>query len=100
VIDDFFVAVGLQQNEFVVAALCALIGAFIMSRFTMSLGTLTYPVNFCVLLAGAVIANLLMKNVEMPLDYSLQRPLIVSMAGMAVAALISLLVLSRDVLRG
>ena len=82
--------------DFVIALVCAILGAFVLSRFTLSLGMLTYPINFCCLFLGAVLANLFMKQVRLPLDYDFDRPLFISLAGMAVASVIMLVFLSRD----
>ncbi len=94
--NSVLLTVGLQPRHLIIAAVCAALGAFILSRFTMSLGSLTYPINFCALFAGAIIANLVAKYFQAPLDYSFQRPLLVSIAGMAVASVITLLFLSRS----
>lgn len=94
--ERFLILIGLQPNIFAIAVVCAAVGAFIMSRFTVSLGMLTYPINFFVLMIGAVAANLLMKRVDLPLDYDFDRPLTVSIIGMAVASLLALAFLSRN----
>ena len=94
--ETIVVAFGLQPYVLLIAAICAAIGAFIVSRYTIALGWLTYPINFCVLFAGAFIANHAMKYMQPPLDHSYQRALIVSLAGMAVASLVMLVFLSRS----
>jgi hypothetical protein len=85
-VERFLILIGLQPNIFAIAVVCAAVGAFIMSRFTVSLGMLTYPINFFVL----------MKRVDLPLDYDFDRPLTVSIIGMAVASLLALAFLSRN----
>jgi hypothetical protein len=95
-VNNILILIGLQTHIFVIALVSSAIGAVILSRFTMSLGMLTYPVNFCALMIGAVSANLLMKQVRLPLDYDFERPLVVSVAGMAVASILTLAILSRD----
>lgn len=94
--NQILILIGLQTHIFVIALVCSALGAVILSRFTMSLGMLTYPINFVALLAGAVAANLLMKQVRLPLDYDLERPLFLSVLGMAVVSIITLFFLSRD----
>jgi uncharacterized oligopeptide transporter (OPT) family protein len=94
--DNFLILIGLQTHIFVIALVCAVLGAFVLSRFTMSVGMLTYPINFLALLVGAISANLLMKQVRLPLDHNFERPLVVSIAGMAVASILALVFLSRD----
>jgi hypothetical protein len=87
---------GLAPDALFVAAICAGLGALVLSRHTFQLGTLTYPINFLVLFAGAVMANLLMSDVRLPFGLSSERPVVVSIAGMIVVSLIALLVLPRD----
>jgi uncharacterized membrane protein YeaQ/YmgE (transglycosylase-associated protein family) len=94
--DTILILIGLQAHILVIALICAALGAFVMSRFTMSMGMLTYPINFLALFVGAVVANLLMKQVRLPLSHDFERPLFVSIAGMAVASVITLVFLSRD----
>jgi hypothetical protein len=88
--------VGLAPDVLFVAAICAGLGALVLSRHTFQLGTLTYPINFLVLFAGAVMANLLMSEVRLPFGLSAERTVVISIAGMIVVSLIVLLVLPRD----
>lgn len=94
--DSILILIGLQRHILIIALVCAVLGAFVLSRFTLSMGVLTYPINFCALLLGAIGANLLMKQVRLPLDYDFERPLFISIAGMAVASIVTLFFLSRD----
>jgi Na+/glutamate symporter len=92
---DLLVTIGLLPKVLLTAAVCAALGAIILSRFTQALGSASLPLNFVVLFAGAVVANVMMKPLPEPLDYSLERPFVVSLAGMSVAAIVRLLLLSR-----
>ncbi len=87
---------GLRPEVVVLGMICALIGAIFLSRYTRPLGLLTYPLNCLVLLTGAMLANWLMKGIQMPLRQAVEWPLLISLAGMAVAALLMLLLMPRD----
>lgn len=78
---------GLQPRILIIAAVCATLGTVILSRFTMSLGFVSYLLNILTLFAGAVAVNILDKIWLQPLDYSLQRPLIASIIGILLASL-------------
>jgi hypothetical protein len=87
---------GLAPDVLLVAAVCAGLGALILSRHTFQMGNLTYPINFLVLFAGAVMANLLLIDMRLPFGLSSERPVVISIAGMIVVSLVTLLVLPRD----
>jgi hypothetical protein len=87
---------GLRPEVVILGMLCAIIGAIFLSRYTRPLGVLTYPLNCLALLGGAMAANWLMKGVQVPLQMSLEGPLLISLGGMAVAALIMLFALPRS----
>ena len=89
---------GLQVRVVAMSMMCAVIGALIMSRFTIALGSITYVLNYLLLLAGALLANLLVSHFSNELDISLERTLFVSIAGMLVASLLSLPFLARGTL--
>ena len=87
---------GLKHDVLVIAMICAGLGTLILSRHTYEIGILTYPLNFCMLFAGAVAANLLLKDVRLPLGFSIERPVIISIGGMVIASLIALLLMPRN----
>lgn len=87
---------GLRPEAVFLGILCALLGAVFLSRYTRPLGLLTYPLNFIVLLTGAMLANWLTKDIQLPLRQADEWPLLISLAGMAVAALLMLLLMPRD----
>jgi hypothetical protein len=88
--------IGLGRDVLAVAMVCSGLGTLILSRHTYQIGFLTYPLNFCVLFAGAVAANLLLKDVRLPLNSSIERMLIISIGGMVVASLIMVLLMPKD----
>ena len=88
--------IGLPADVMVIALICAGFGTIFLSRHTFQLGVLSYPINFCVLFAGAIAAKLLLRDVRLPLGYSIERPLIISIGGMLFASLIVLLLMPRD----
>jgi hypothetical protein len=87
---------GLPPVVMVIAMICAGLGTIFLTRHTFYLGVLSYAINFCVLLAGAIAANLLLKEVRLPIGYSIERPLIISVGGMLFASLLALLLMPRD----
>ena len=80
--------IGLDSGVLVIAMICAGLGTLILSRYTYQLGFLTYPLNFAVLFAGAVAANMLLQDVRLPVNSLMERVLIISIGGMVVASLI------------
>ena len=96
VVNLLVIEFGLRPETVVLGLICALLGAIFLTRHTRSLGVLTYPLNCLVLIAGAMLANWLMKGVEAPLRLSLEWPLLISLAGMSVAGVIMLVLLPRN----
>ena len=78
----------LAENALPLALLFSAIGALILTRFPGTLGSLTYPLNFSALFVGAMISNWLMRGLQLQIDAQIQRPLLASLVGMIVAALI------------
>ena len=95
-IGGFLPDLGLERQTIIVAMICAGLGTIILSRYTFQLGILTYPVNFCVLAGCAVMANMLLSEVRLPIGLSFERPVIISLGGMVVGSLLVLLLLPRD----
>ena len=87
---------GLRPEVVILGMICALIGAFFLSRYTRRMGILTYPMNCLALLTGAMLANWLMRGVQVSFRQSLEISLLISLAGMAVAGLLMLLFLPRN----
>jgi uncharacterized membrane protein YeaQ/YmgE (transglycosylase-associated protein family) len=87
---------GPHPDVWLIALICAALGTLILSRHTYQLGFLTYPINFCVLLAGALAANLLLRDVRLPVDSMMERVLIISIGGMVIASLVIMLLMPRD----
>ena len=52
--------------------------------------------KFLALFAGAIGANVLLAGVRLPLGFSVERPLIISIGGMLFASLIMILVMPRN----
>jgi len=80
-------------------ALFALIGGLILTRFTGSFGNLTLPVNCSALFVGAMCSNWLLKNIRLPVESTIEAPLLVSMLGMTLASLGMLWWLQGDAVR-
>lgn len=65
---------------------CSGAGAYILGKFTGSIGSLTVPLNCSALFIGAITANWLLAGIDLPMDHSLDQPLLVSLLGMLVSA--------------
>lgn len=74
-------------------------GGLILSKFTGSFGSLTMPINCSALFIGAMTANWLLQNVKLPIESSIEAPMVFSMIGMTLASLCMMWFLQRDGLR-
>jgi drug/metabolite transporter (DMT)-like permease len=79
----------------ILTAICAVAGSIILSRYTAYTGSVTHVINFCLLLAGGVLANIVVAQFYAPLDFSLQRPMFISLGGMLFVAFVSLSIMSQ-----
>ncbi len=79
----------------ILSAICAVAASIILSRFTVYIGSITYILNFCILFAGGILANIVVTQFYAPLDNSLQRPLFISLGGMFLISVTSLVFFSR-----
>jgi hypothetical protein len=76
--------------------LCCVMGAFVLTKFTGSLGNLTLAVNFSALFIGAMTSNWLLNGVDLYIDKVVAQPILVSTIGMTMASLIMMGWLQRD----
>lgn len=77
----------------------SIVGGVILSRFTGSIGNLTLPINCSALFIGAMTSNWLLQNVKLPIESTVEAPLLFSMAGMTIASFCMMWWLQRDGLR-
>lgn len=75
---------------------CSVGGALILSKFTGSLGMLTVPVNAAALFVGASIFSMFTDRFDLPLERGLEQPLLTTIVGMIMAALVMLVWMKRD----
>jgi hypothetical protein len=80
-------------------ALFALIGGVILTKFTGSFGNLTLPMNISALFIGAMSSNWMLKNVKLPVESTIEAPLMVSMIGMTIASLLMIWWIQGDAVR-
>ena len=80
-------------------ALFALIGGLILTKFTGSFGNLTLPMNISALFIGAMASNWVLKTVKLPVESTIEAPLMVSMLGMTFASFCMLWWLQGDAVR-
>lgn len=80
-------------------AMFALIGGVILTRFTGSFGNLTLPMNISALFIGAMSSNWVLKNVRLPVESTIEAPLMVSMLGMTIASLMMIWWIQGDAVR-
>jgi hypothetical protein len=75
-------------------AICAVfagIGTALLGNFTAK-STVTTLINALFLFVGALIGNLLLRGIHLPLDPDRQAPILFAMAGMVPAALLMLVI--------
>ena len=87
---------GVAPDALVISVICASLGTLFLTAHTLQLGILSYVINFLALLAGAIGANILLAGVRLPLGFSIERPLIISIGGMVFASLIMILLMPRN----
>ena len=76
-----------------------LIGGVILTKFTGSFGNLTLPMNISALFIGAMSSNWMLKNVKLPVESTIEAPLMVSMIGMTIASLLMIWWIQGDAVR-
>lgn len=74
-------------------------GALILTKFTGSVGSLTVPLNCSALFIGAMISNWLLQNLKLPLEHTVEAPMLISMIGMMIASCFMLWWLQGDSVR-
>ena len=79
--------------------LFATMGGLILTRHTGSIGNATLPLNVSALFIGAMLANWLAQNVKLPLESTVETPLVMSLVGMTLAALLMLRWLQGNAVR-
>jgi hypothetical protein len=77
---------GLPPETLPMSYLCSGAGALILSKFTGNVGNLTMPVNYSVLLIGALLANWFFAGIDLPIDHQYQQPMLISIGGMLFGA--------------
>lgn len=79
-----------------VMMVCAVVGAFLLSLYTRWMGLVTFFMNGIALFAGAYVANALAANLRLPFDRFYVQPIVLSVAGMSVIAVLMLLVFAKS----
>lgn len=101
-ISSFFEASGFEvqpDNGWFLTLIFAAAGALILTRFTGTIGALTIPLNFSALYIGANISNGLLQNIKLPIDRTVELPMLVTVAGMTLASFAMLWWLQGDSVR-
>lgn len=88
-----------SENGWVLTMAFAAAGALILTRFTGTIGALTIPLNFSALYIGANISDWLLQNIKLPIDRTVELPMLVTMAGMTLASFAMLWWLQGDSVR-
>jgi hypothetical protein len=86
----------LPSQTIAISAVFAGAGAAILSKFTADLGHLSVPVKYGALFAAALLANWLLAPVDLPLETSLQAPIIYAFVGITIASLGLMILLRRE----
>lgn len=79
-----------------ISSLFSGVGALILGKFTGSIGGLTMPINYSALFLGAMASNWLLHGIDLPIDKSLQQPMLVTMIGMVFAAFVMMRWLNNE----
>lgn len=87
---------GLPDAGLALSALFSGAGALILGKFTGHVGFITMPLNYCVLLVGAVVSNWALREVRLPIDPNLQTPMVFTLAGMTAAALMMMMTMRSE----
>ena len=78
---------GLPAGAVSISAIFSGSGAIILGKFTSNVGIITMPLNYCVLLVGALASNWAFQEATLPLGTHLQTSIIYTVTGMTLAAL-------------
>lgn len=78
-----------------IAAVCALFGTLMIARHVDSRGVFSFLLNYTLLLMGALVCNLLGSGLIESLRNRMLEPILLSVAGMTVSALILLSLAAR-----
>ena len=62
-------------------------GALILGKFTGSLGGVTLPLNYSALFIGALVSNWIFGGIDLHLTHVIEQPMLVTMGGMTIAAM-------------
>jgi uncharacterized membrane protein YhhN len=90
----------LSPDMLPLTALFALVGGLILSKFTGSIGSLTLPINCSAMFLGAMGSNWLLQNLKLPVEGTIEAPLMISMMGMTAASACMMWWLQGDSMRG
>lgn len=88
-----------SENGWLLTLMFAVAGALILTRFTGSIGAVTIPLNFSAVYIGANLSNWLLQNIKLPVDRTVELPMLVTMAGMTLASFAMLWWLQGDSVR-
>ena len=91
---------GQMADQGTLPLICSAAGALILSKFTGNVGMLTVPLNFSALFIGGWLASAAAKQLNIQADHVLELPLIATLAGMTIAALIMMMWMKQDNARG
>jgi MFS-type transporter involved in bile tolerance (Atg22 family) len=86
----------LPGNALIVTLIFSLFGTVLLGRYTTKFGHLTMPMNFCGLFIGSIVSNWALETVWLPLEPRLQKPMVVSLCGMTIAALLMMVLLRTE----
>lgn len=86
----------LPPESMPLSILFSLAGALILGRFTGSMGSLTFPINFSAMFIGTTLSNWLLGGVKLAAADPIQQPMFFSMLGMLAASLLMIRWLQRE----
>jgi len=86
----------MSSEDLPLAVVCCVLGAFVLTRFTGSLGSITVPVNYSALFIGVTVANWALHGLDLPVDKMVAQPVLIALIGMTVASFFMMTWLKRD----
>ena len=83
------------SSHVVAMGICVVVGAAVLTNYTRLSGIIGFALNGLALLAGAQLGNSFQNAFEWPLNFTVERTLLLTMGGMLPVSLAILLVFAR-----
>ena len=71
----------MSSQDLPLAIVSCILGAFVLTRFTGSLGSITVPVNYSALFIGVTVSNWALRGLDLPVDKMVAQPVLIALIG-------------------